>query len=44
MPLQLEEARLFLHDLTQQEREQLLVVSRLREILAEPLCKEKSRS
>jgi hypothetical protein len=37
VPLQLEEACLLFHDLTEQEREQLFVVSRLREILSEAL-------
>jgi hypothetical protein len=43
MPLQLEEAGLVLHNLTQQESEQLIVVSRLREIFTEALLSEGSR-
>jgi hypothetical protein len=39
VPLQLEEACLLLHDLAQQESEQLFVVSRLHEILSEALFK-----
>ena len=37
MALQLEKARLFLDDLAEEEREQLFVVTRLCEILAEAL-------
>jgi hypothetical protein len=40
-PLQLEEACLLFHDLAQQEREQLFVIPRLRQIFSEPLLSTK---